>query len=223
MNYQKIYNAIIERAIHRRLSTETYKEVHHIIPRCCGGTNIVENLVKLTPEEHYVCHQLLVKMNPGNYKLAFAVGMMCVSKTGQIRSNKKYGWVKRKVAEASSKSQKGKSYGYKFQKGKDNSGSKNGMFNKTHSNETKKKMRKPRSNTEKMKQPKTESHKKALSDSKSAFRFKMVDQSGVETIFDNIKDASRFSRLGESTLVKLAGNRYYTDSCRGWKCIKLPR
>jgi len=33
-----------------------------------NGNNRKENIVRLSPEEHYVVHQLLVKMHPGNYK-----------------------------------------------------------------------------------------------------------------------------------------------------------
>lgn len=36
-----------------------YGEIHHIIPRSCGGSNDSWNLVRLTPEEHYRCHELL--------------------------------------------------------------------------------------------------------------------------------------------------------------------
>ena len=63
-----------------------------------GGDNSVENLVDLTPEEHYVAHQLLVKMYPGNRKLVYAANYM----TGNVgeRNNKSYGWVRRKVSEA---------------------------------------------------------------------------------------------------------------------------
>jgi len=70
MNYQKIHNQIINRAKDRLL--EDYSEKHHIIPRCVNGTNAKENLVYLTPEEHYVVRQLLVKMYPQNHKLIFA-------------------------------------------------------------------------------------------------------------------------------------------------------
>jgi 5-methylcytosine-specific restriction endonuclease McrA len=61
MNYKKIYERIIDRARSRDLLS--YKERHHIIPRCLGGSDDISNLVDLTPEEHYVCHQLLVKIH----------------------------------------------------------------------------------------------------------------------------------------------------------------
>ena len=59
MNYQKIHDAIIERAKTRKL--EGYKERHHIIPRCLGGTDDNENLVDLTAREHFIIHLLYNK------------------------------------------------------------------------------------------------------------------------------------------------------------------
>ena len=64
MNYKKIYDSLIERGKNRNLNE--YGEKHHIVPKCLGGSNKKENLVKLTPEEHYVAHQLLVKIYPNN-------------------------------------------------------------------------------------------------------------------------------------------------------------
>ena len=75
--------------------TEFYTEIHHIIPRCMGGSNDKTNLVSLTPEEHFVAHQLLVKIYPNNPKLVYAVRMMCF---GNRRSNKLYGWIKRRYS-----------------------------------------------------------------------------------------------------------------------------
>ena len=51
MNYQRIYDQIIERARTRQL--EGYVEKHHIVPRCLGGTNNTENIVQLTAREIY--------------------------------------------------------------------------------------------------------------------------------------------------------------------------
>lgn len=97
MNYSEIYDKIINRAKIRTL--DGYFENHHIIPKCLGGTNCKSNLVKLTPEEHYLVHQLLVKMHPGNKKLVYAVAIMCQSNDRMIRSNKLYGWIRRALSE----------------------------------------------------------------------------------------------------------------------------
>jgi hypothetical protein len=68
-----------------------------------GGNNEPQNLVKLTPEEHYVAHQLLVKIYPTEYKLALAAKMMVVNRP----SNKLYGWLRRKFSIAQSVLQSG--------------------------------------------------------------------------------------------------------------------
>jgi hypothetical protein len=95
MDYQKHYNTLIERSKARVL--EGYVEKHHIIPKCLGGTDDKENLVLLTPEEHFLAHQLLVKIYPDESGLAYAAKMMCVKNPNQIRNNKLYGWLKKQV------------------------------------------------------------------------------------------------------------------------------
>jgi hypothetical protein len=105
MNYLKIYERIISRGKDRII--EGYKERHHIIPRCMGGSNRSDNLVNLTPEEHYVCHQLLVKIYPDNHKLIYAATAMTMNNVFHKRSNKYYGWLKRKLSVVQSEARKG--------------------------------------------------------------------------------------------------------------------
>lgn len=101
MNYQKIYASLIERGRQRTL--EGYTENHHIIPKCMGGNDEKENLVELTPEEHYLAHQLLVKIYPKNQALVRAASMMIPNRP----SNKMYGWIRRRFSIAQSESQSG--------------------------------------------------------------------------------------------------------------------
>ena len=75
MEYLKIYNKIIERAKFRNLSG--YTEKHHIIPKCLGGSNKRDNIVSLTPKEHYICHKLLCEIYPTENKLEYAFWRMC--------------------------------------------------------------------------------------------------------------------------------------------------
>jgi hypothetical protein len=75
MNYEKIYNQIVERAKNRVL--DCYTESHHIIPRCMGGGDEKENLVNLTAREHFISHWLLHLIYPNSIKLKFAFVMMC--------------------------------------------------------------------------------------------------------------------------------------------------
>jgi hypothetical protein len=78
MDYQKIYNQIIERAKIRQLSN--YKEKHHIIPKCIGGLDIKENIVELTAKEHFICHMLLCEIYPKENKLKHALFLMAIGK-----------------------------------------------------------------------------------------------------------------------------------------------
>lgn len=96
MNYQRIYGRLIVRGQQREYAG--YAELHHIVPRCLGGTDDSSNLVRLTPEEHYLAHQLLVKVYPENPKLIYAAAMMCPNRP----SNKLYGWLKRRLSIAQS-------------------------------------------------------------------------------------------------------------------------
>lgn len=80
MNYQAIYNNLIQRGKNRNL--EGYCERHHITPRCMGGNDNSENLVKLTAREHFVAHRLLTKIYPEVPKLKYAVFLMTKSKNG---------------------------------------------------------------------------------------------------------------------------------------------
>lgn len=98
MNYSHHYNQLIKNANKR--NTDVYTESHHIIPRCMGGSDEKTNLVNLTPEEHYVAHQLLIKIYPENRKLIYAAVMMCVSSKGARPKNKLYGWLRRKLSES---------------------------------------------------------------------------------------------------------------------------
>jgi hypothetical protein len=74
MDYQRIYDQIIDRAKERKV--EGYKEKHHIIPKCMGGSNQRENLVELTAREHFICHWLLCRIYPENKKLGHAFWFM---------------------------------------------------------------------------------------------------------------------------------------------------
>ena len=81
--YTRIYYSVIERAQSRILPKEVYREKHHIIPRCMGGSDDPANIVSLTFKEHLFCHKLLVRMTEGptRGKLSFAVLLMAREKS----------------------------------------------------------------------------------------------------------------------------------------------
>jgi len=237
MNYLSIYNTIINKALtedrrKRKLNDLKYMyyERHHIIPKCIGGLNNKENLVLLTAREHFVIHQLLIKIYPSNHKLIFALRMLCRNNNkNHIRNNKEYQWIKQKIAEELSASQKGKpNRGNKYTKGHTMTlGSKNGMYGKTQSDETKKKQseraleRSPEF-YDFARLPKTDSHRKNLRKAKQIRKYILTSPEGVETVFDRCQDASDYSGVSCSALIKLAGNRYGFNHCKGWKISILP-
>jgi hypothetical protein len=84
-----------------------------------GGKNVRKNYVYFTPEQHYVAHQLLVKIYPGQAKLVWA----CMQMMGRRKcSNKKYGWLKRKNGAIQSERMRGAN---------------NPMYGKTHTEDVK--------------------------------------------------------------------------------------
>lgn len=74
--YTKVYYRIINRSLERNHLKERNDgfQTHHIIPRCFGGTDSINNLAVLTYKEHRVCHRLLIGMTSGanKHKMMYA-------------------------------------------------------------------------------------------------------------------------------------------------------
>jgi hypothetical protein len=98
MDYKRIYASLVNRAIDRQF--DGYIERHHIVPKCLGGGNEPSNIVRLTPEEHFLAHQLLAKIHPDHHGLAFALLAMTMKVKGHRVGNKQFGWVRRRVSKA---------------------------------------------------------------------------------------------------------------------------
>lgn len=104
MDYKKIYDLLIAR---RQLNapTDSYTEVHHILPKAVGGSDEPSNLVRLSGREHYVAHLLLAKIDPCR-KNIFALWMMqCSSRCHpvgrHISKSRMYAWAREKFSEYS--------------------------------------------------------------------------------------------------------------------------
>jgi hypothetical protein len=79
MNYERIYNQLIEKARsenRKKLKSGIYYEAHHIIPKCMGGPDDLTNLVLLTAKEHYMAHRLLCNIYPEHTGIYYA--MICM-------------------------------------------------------------------------------------------------------------------------------------------------
>jgi hypothetical protein len=131
--YTKYYYQIIDRAKNRVL--DEYTEMHHIIPKSLGGTNLIDNLVRLTAREHVICHMLLTKMTLNRYKakMVFALWSMITMHNEYHRrycvTARQYENIKKQMAKQKSAAQQGEL---------------NHFFKKTHTEETKRKIREKR-------------------------------------------------------------------------------
>lgn len=125
MNYLNIYNQLMMKRMETP-STAEYTERHHIVPRCMGGEDSPDNLVKLSAKEHYVAHHLLYK-HYRTAKLAYAWFAMLRCDPNQQRffTAKQYEAATNAHREALSKSMKGEG---------------NHFYGRTHTEETKRKI-----------------------------------------------------------------------------------
>lgn len=131
------YKGLYEKLISSRINLEPCGrfEVHHIKPRSLGGDDSKDNLVKLSPREHFVAHILLAKIHGGSMWAAASF----MSRGGTKSSNgfrctsRRYEYIKLKDSEWRSEFY---------------SGDGNPFFGKTHNEQALKKMRKPRVNKE---------------------------------------------------------------------------
>jgi len=111
MDYKKIYNKLIHRRSINPINSG-YCENHHIIPKCMGGSDYRDNMIKLTAREHYIAHLLLTKIYPTNNKIWFSLNMMRVNNQYQKRhfvmNNRIYETLKIKMSEILSDAAKNK-------------------------------------------------------------------------------------------------------------------
>ena len=83
MNYENLYKRLIEsrQQLTRQKVGDGSFEAHHIIPRSIGGADTEENIVLLTPREHYIAHWLLYKYHTGQEKAKLAYGFFMMSRS----------------------------------------------------------------------------------------------------------------------------------------------
>lgn len=131
--YTRTYKKIVSNA-QSRTPLDTYTEMHHIIPKSLGGTNDSSNLVALTAREHYICHLLLPKMLEGENKYKMLCAIMRMAHSSQEQRvkipSRVYEHIKKEKADMHSKL---------F------TGERNPFYGRTHSEETKQKLREARS------------------------------------------------------------------------------
>lgn len=83
MNYLQIYKSFIVSRRKIQDDLEVY-EKHHVQPRCLGGSNDPENLIKLSPGDHLFAHVLLAKLYKGPLSLAVMLMLECGKYQGRM-------------------------------------------------------------------------------------------------------------------------------------------
>jgi hypothetical protein len=63
VDYKRIYAEFIADRRGRESVLEGYSECHHIDPRSLGGSDAPDNLIRLSPEDHYFAHLLLARIH----------------------------------------------------------------------------------------------------------------------------------------------------------------
>lgn len=97
MNYVRIYDEFIEDR--KRSQPLGISERHHIIPRYVGGSDSADNLIDLSPADHFFAHLLLARIYGG--RLWVPVVMWCGGDKGNWRARKSrlnYEWAAKAAA-----------------------------------------------------------------------------------------------------------------------------
>lgn len=92
--YRDRYREFIESILQKGDRGISQGEMHHIIPRCCGGSDTNSNLLMLTYAEHYIAHLILAEENPTNRDLCVAIHKMIHDGKHPVTSPEDYEKVK---------------------------------------------------------------------------------------------------------------------------------
>jgi len=208
LNYQKIYSALVEKAKVRGLDKskhEGYFEIHHIIPKCLGGSDDKENLVMFTGREHFVAHMLLWKAYPENVSLMRAAFLMANRKLSKINS-KSYETLKIQVGIVASQSFCGEN---------------NPFYGKKHTEETKLKfkLRPSKKGEANPNFGKKYSEERRLQMSLSRQGIPWTEERRAAAVFPTGEDHHRFGKTHSTELLKQISESLKARDQRPWENI----
>lgn len=202
MNYKKIYDELIQNA--QTHASKGYVEIHHIVPKCIGGSDESSNLVALTAREHFLAHWLLSKIHSDNVSLTYAWNMMCV---GRTQSSHLYKYAREQVSLAKT----GISWGVHTEETKIKmSKSRTGVKQGPRSDEAKENMRRAKLGTT---QSAATVAKRALKNSKPV----TCTLNRVSTTYTSIKAASDDLGIDSSCISKVCRGKRDTYKGYTWE------
>lgn len=137
MDYEKVYNNLIEKRRKYPLDRGLGGcENHHILPRAEGGTDISENIIRLTVKEHIFAHQLLARIYDDD-KMWSAAHIMLFTKCNENNKCLRLAEIARKKI-IESRIGRHPTEDTRRKMSESNKGEKNGFYGKHHSLETRK-------------------------------------------------------------------------------------
>jgi hypothetical protein len=201
MDYQKVYNLIVDKARNRVLPG--YTEKHHILPKCMGGSNERENVVSLTAKEHYLCHRLLCEIYPKNKALKKAYYLICTVKTQEQKRYTPSGRVIERVKLENSLARRGQKKDPESILKRTQTRRKNGTYQRT-SESVEKGIQTRRKNNSYGGKPFTESHKQKLSEKKKKIVYR-IDNGIVAEQYNSITEAAEKLQIKIPGISKVVG------------------
>lgn len=149
--YKRTYNSLIEKCKSTNYSDDIVVEIHHIVPKCMGGDNSKENLVKMPTREHIVAHMLLARIYPENPKIIIALALILDTRdvSSSRISSRMVAYFREERRFALSESRKGENnpnYGHKHSNeskklmSEKTKGENHWLYGKSHKESTKKKI-----------------------------------------------------------------------------------
>lgn len=200
--YTRWYFSIVRRALQTRNLVQI--ERHHVVPKSCGGAD-ENNLVTLTPREHFVCHRLLAKCLENDVhrkKMVKAFFFMCRNRNANSKTYEhsraqfiaSISGVPRSQETRDKISAKGRARGT------------NGWAGKTHSPESKKKM--SESAKGRKMPPVSDETRRKISEAKKGKTLSLEHRSKLGTKFTEehrakLAQARRGRKMSEETKAKI--------------------
>jgi len=201
MDYQRIYNLIVDRA--RKRVLPVYTEKHHVLPKCMGGSNEKGNIVAVTAKEHYLCHRLLCEIYPENKPLKKAYHLICTVRTREQKRHIPSGRVIERVKLENSLARKGQKKDPESILKRTQTRHTNGTYRRTKES-VEKGIQTRRENNSYGGKTFTESHKKKLSEKKKKTIYR-IDRGEVVERYNSVTEAAKELQVKVSGISRVVG------------------
>lgn len=90
IKWKKWYDRLIKTRQNRVKDSLVYYEKHHILPKSMGGSDNNDNLIWLTPREHFIAHLLLVKFTTGKARNSMWLALHMMTVISDDHKNNRY-------------------------------------------------------------------------------------------------------------------------------------